>query len=198
MSICCGNYSNVHVPHDRMYLFGNCCRMAHLMSNTHELPEVGLQRLRTHIALQFVPHVLCAGHWSVRRLFVTSITCVLLAAWRGVLSFVNIITRLKRIWGKRTRPMTSFRCHKAFMFPWMRTLICVCVHGSVCVRSGMLIVAILNVFSYKTIHEEYFPTKKRQQPCRARGARAHSYFRTYRSAQMVLYIKNMYYISVNR
>ena len=141
MSICCGNYSNVHVPHDRMYLFGNCCRMAHLMSNTHELPEVGLQRLRTHIALQFVPHVLCAGHWSVRRLFVTSITCVLLAAWRGVLSFVNIITRLKRIWGKRTRPMTSFGCHIAFMFPWMRTVM-FCVHGS---ASVMLIFAILDV-----------------------------------------------------
>ena len=42
------------VPHDIMYLWSNCCRMAHLMSN---MREIWVQRLCTHIALQYVPHV---------------------------------------------------------------------------------------------------------------------------------------------
>ena len=46
------------VPHDIMFLWRNCCIMAHLMSNTRELSEIGLQRLRTHIALQYDTYVL--------------------------------------------------------------------------------------------------------------------------------------------
>ena len=56
----------------------------------------------------------------------------------------------------------------------------------------------IKCFSYKTIHEEYFPTKKRQLPCRARETRAHSYVRTYRSARMVLYIKYALFLLIDR
>ena len=42
------------VPQDIMYLW----RMTHVMSNTRELLEISLQRLGTHIVLQYVPHVL--------------------------------------------------------------------------------------------------------------------------------------------
>ena len=77
---------------------------------------------------------------------------------------VFLCQRLKRICRKLTGPMTWFGCHIAFMFPWMRALVCVCVracvcvcvHGSACARSVMLIFALLNVFH--TRHEEYFPT----------------------------------------
>ena len=58
----------------------------------------------------------------------------------------------------------------------------------------MLIFAILNLFHTRQSTKN--TTKKRQLPYRAREARAHSYFRTYRSARMVLYIKNMYYLHV--
>ena len=99
----------------------------------------------SHTCLLGFKSILCAGHCSVRRGFVTSITCVLRAAWRGLLSFANIILRLKRIWGKRTGRMTSFGCHIAFMFPWM----CIknfIVHLSACARSFMLIFTILLFF----------------------------------------------------
>jgi len=46
------------VPHDIMYLWKNCCRMAHLMSNMRELAEICLQRLCTQIVLQYVQPVL--------------------------------------------------------------------------------------------------------------------------------------------
>ena len=93
------------VPHDIMYLWRNSCRMAHLMSDTWDLPDIKLQWLcmlfnMSHTCLLGFKSTLCAGHLSVRRLFVTSITCVLLSTWRGVLSFANIISRLNRIWGK--------------------------------------------------------------------------------------------------
>ena len=51
----------------------------------------------------------------------------------------------------------------------------------------MLIFAIFNLFHTRQSTKN--TTKKRQLPYRAREARAHSYFRTYRSARMVLYIK---------
>ena len=98
-----------------------------------------------------------AGHWSIRRLFDTSITCVLLAAWRGVLSFANIISRLKQIWGKRTGRMTSFGCHIAFMFPWMTRIILFCVHGSACVRSVMLIFAINFFHTRQSTKNSFLP-----------------------------------------
>ena len=126
----------------------------------------------SHTCLLGFKSILCAGHWSVRRLFVTSMTCVLLAAWRGVLSFANIISRLKRIWRKRTGRMTSFGCHIAFMFPWMHFLF---VYMEVLVRVLLCsFFAIFKVFNttYKTIHEEYFPTNKRQLHCHARESRA--------------------------
>ena len=138
-------------PHDIMYLWRSCCRIVHLMSNTCELPEIG--------CLLGFKSILCAGQWSVRRLFVTSITSVLLAAWHGMLSFANIISRLKRIWGKRTDRMTSFGCHIAFMFPWMRTTIILCILTRLCAICYAHFCHI-KCFSYKTIHEESFPTKK--------------------------------------
>ena len=100
-----------------------------------------------HTCLLGVTSILCAGHWNVRRLFV-----VLLAAWRGVLYFGKIISRLKRIWGKRTGRMTSFGCHIAFMFP-------LCTWKRLC---ALLYAHYFSYyyFSYKPIHKEYFPTKK--------------------------------------
>jgi len=65
------------------------------------------------------------------------------------------------------------------------------------VSSVMLIFAI-KCISYKTIHEECFPTKNRQLPCHAREARVHSYIRTYRSARMVLYIKHAFFLLIDR
>jgi len=123
------------VPQDIMYLWRNCCRMAHLMSNSRELSEIWLQRLCTRIALQYIQRVLarisvilCAGHCSVRRVFVTSITCVILFAWRGVLSFANIISRLKRIWGKRSHLDVTSRscflvCLHLILFVYMEELV---------------------------------------------------------------------------
>ena len=53
--------------------------------------------------------------------------------------------------------MTSFGCHIAFMFPSMRTILCVYIKALVCV----LLISFCHIkwVSYKTIHEEYFPTK---------------------------------------
>ena len=56
----------------------------------------------------------------------------------------------------------------------------------------------IKYFSYKKIHEEYFPTKKRQLHRREREAWVHIYFRTYRSARMVLYIKHVLFILIDR
>ena len=137
-----------------------------------------------HTCLLGVKSILCAGHWNVRRLFV-----VLLAAWRGVLYFGKIISRLKRICCKRTDRMTSFGCHIAFMFP-------LCTWKRLC---ALLYAHYFSYYflSYKPFHKEYFPTKQWQLHCRAREARAHSHFRTYCSARMVLYIDKCI-ISVNR
>ena len=71
-------------------------------------------------------------------------------------------------------------------------LFCVCTWKRLCAFCYALFCHI-KCFSYKTIHEEYFTTKKRQLHCRAREARTHCYFRTYRSARMVLYIKQVLY-----
>ena len=150
----------------------------------------------SHTYLLGFKSMLCAGHWSVRRLLVKSITCVLLTAWRGVLSFANIISRLKRIWGKRIGRMMSFGCHIAFMFLWMRTTFFVCTWKRLCAFCYSHC-CHFKCFSYKTIHEEYFPTKKRQLHCRAREARAHSYCRTYRSTRMVLYIKHVLFLLID-
>ena len=76
----------------------------------------------------------------------------------------------------------------------MTRIILFCVHGSACVRSVMLIFAILNMFHTRQSTKN--TTKKRQLPCRAREARTHSYVRTV-TARMVLYIKKRI-ISVNR
>ena len=122
----------------------------------------------SHTCLLGFKSILCAGHWNVRRLFVTSITC----AWRGVLSFA--MTVMLWLWGKRTGRMTSFGCHIAFMFPWMHFLF---VYMEVLVRVLLCsFFAIFKVFhtTYKTIHEEYFPTNKRQLHCHARESRAPS------------------------
>ena len=134
-------HDRMFVPHDRMYLWRNCCRMTHLMSNKRDLSEIRLQRLDTHIALQYVPHmlrfksILRAAHWSVGR-----------------------VLRLKSIWGKRTDRTTSFGCHIAFMFPWMRAFFFVCTLKRL---SAFCYAHCCHIkcFSYKTIHEEYFPTK---------------------------------------
>ena len=98
----------------------------------------------SHECLHGFKSILCAGHWSVRRLFVTSITCVLLATWRGVLSFANIISRLKR--------MTSFWCHIAFMFPRMRTTI-FRVHW----LCAFCYAHFIKCFSYKTTKNTFLP-----------------------------------------
>ena len=84
------------------------------------------------------------------------------------------------------------------------TLICdiMTLNGRVCIvlRNIHLCWKMCHIkcSSNKKIHDEYFPTKKtRQLPYRARGARANSYFCTYRSVWMVLYIKTCI-LSVNR
>ena len=144
------------VPHDIMYLSRNCSvvewqiRWVTRVSSLRFGCSGCARTLRfnmSHMCLLGFKSILCTGHWSVRRMFVTSITCVLLSALHGVLSFDNIVSRLKRIWGKRTSRMTSFGCHIAFMFPFLEyAQIVLCVNGSACAHSIMLIFAILNVF----------------------------------------------------
>ena len=152
------------VPHDILYLWRNGCRMAHLMTRVSSLRFGYSGCARTlrfnmsHTYLLGFRSILCAGHCSVRRLCVTSITCVLLSAWYGALSFANIISRLKRIWGKRTDRMASFGCRIAFMFPGMRTTIILCTWERLCAFCSVNS-CHMKCFPCKTIREEYFPTK---------------------------------------
>ena len=143
---------------------------------------VRISGITKYVKTRYIFHCICLFDWST----------INIQAW---LSFANIISRLKRIWGKRTGRMTSFGCHIAFMFPWMRTNCFVCKWKCLCAFYYAHFCHIKSI-SYKTIHEEYFPTKKRQLPCRARESQAHSYFRTYHWARMILYIKTCI-ISVN-
>ena len=108
----------------------------------------------SHTCLLGLKSIRCAGHWSVQCLFVTRITCVLLAAWLGCYPLP-----------------TSYHDWNGYE---------------------------VKCFSYKTIHKEYFPTKKRQLHRREREAWVHIYFRTYRSARMVLYIKHVLFILIDR
>jgi len=61
----------------------------------------------------------------------------------------------------------------------------------------MPIFAMLNVFHARQSTKNTF-YKKRQLPCRAREARAHSYCRTYRSTRMVLYITHVLFLLIDR
>ena len=61
----------------------------------------------------------------------------------------------------------------------------------------MLIFAILNVFIQDN-PRRIISYQKRQLPCRARETRANSYFRTYRSTRMVLYIKHVLFLLIDR
>ena len=93
--------------------------------------------------------------------------------------------------------MTSFGCHIVFMFPWMRTIIFVCKWKRLCT---LYYANVCNIkcCSCKTFHEEYSLTKNGQLPCGTREAQAHSYIRTYRSAMMVVYIKYVLFLLIDR
>ena len=52
-----------------------------------------------HVLARIYVHTMCRS-LECSKLFVTRITCVFLSAWYGVLSFANVISRLKKIWGK--------------------------------------------------------------------------------------------------
>ena len=96
------------------------------------------------------------------------------------------VLRLKQIWGKRTDRITSFGCHIAFMFPWMRTFFFVCTLkrlSTFCYAHCCHI----KCFSYKTIHEEYFPT---------RGARHITIFAPTIPHGWFFVHKNMYYFLI--
>ena len=79
----------------------------------------------------------------------------------------------------------------------MTRIILFCVHGRACVRSVMLIFAILNMFHTRQSTKNKF-LQKRQLPYRAREAQAHRYFRTCRSARMVLYTKHVLFLLIDR
>ena len=139
-----------------MYMWRNCCRMAHLMSNTRELPEIGLQWLCTHCA-SICPTRACSdlSPYFVQAIGVFNVVCYkynvcapICMTWCVILG--NIISWLKRIWGKRTNRMTSFECHIAFMFPWMHKNICWCKWKRLC-EFWYAYFCHIKCFSYKTI-----------------------------------------------
>ena len=123
------------VPHGIMYLWRNCCRMAHLMSNTDLVAVPGY----THCAT-ICPTRTCSdlSPYVVQAIEVFDV-CLLQynlcapSRMTGLLSFANIISRLKRICGKRTGRMTSFGCHMVLMFPWMHN-VCFFVYMEALVR----------------------------------------------------------------
>ena len=79
----------------------------------------------------------------------------------------------------------------------MTRIILFCVHGRACVRSVMLIFAILNMFHTRQSTKN--TTKKRQLPCRAREARTHSYVRTYRyRTDGFVHKKNVLFLLIDR
>ena len=99
----------------------------------------------SHMCLLGFKSILCTGHWSVRRMFVTSITCVLLSA----LHVCYPLTSSYHDWNGydvkepaewRHLDVTSRSCFLEC------AQIVLCVNGSACAHSIKLIFAILKVF----------------------------------------------------